>query len=72
MEKKILDWERNVRIVLRSECQHDGLETPISIVTPTSSDEEKVMHMTIEDRLVIITCLMLLAMELRLQKHVCS
>ena len=36
-----LDWERNLRIVLRSEGREDVLTTPIPIITDTSSDEEK-------------------------------
>ncbi|XP_047326464.1 uncharacterized protein LOC124930144 [Impatiens glandulifera] len=36
-----LDWERNLRIILRSEGREDALATPIPMVTETSSDEEK-------------------------------
>ena len=36
-----LDWERNLRIILRSEGCEDVLATPVPTVTNTSSDEEK-------------------------------
>ncbi|XP_057247464.1 uncharacterized protein LOC130589864 [Beta vulgaris subsp. vulgaris] len=67
-----LDWERNLRIVLRSEGREDVLETPIPVLTTTSTDAEKEAHKAVAERSVIVTCLMLAAMEPSLQKRFAS
>ncbi|XP_047312496.1 uncharacterized protein LOC124915775 [Impatiens glandulifera] len=64
-----LDWERNLRIILRSEGPEDALATPIPIVTETSSDEKKANTIRLKNEALPITCLKLAAMELELQKR---
>ncbi|XP_047320711.1 uncharacterized protein LOC124924762 [Impatiens glandulifera] len=64
-----LDWERNIRIILRSEGREDALATPIPMVIETSSDEEKVNIIWLENEVLPVTCLMLSAMEPELQKR---
>ena len=64
-----LDWERNLRIVLRSEGREDVLTTPIPTITDTSSDEEKDREMELRSYSLPVTCLMLAAMEPDLQKR---
>ena len=64
-----LDWERNLRIVLRSEGREDVLTTPIPIITDTSSDEEKDREMELRSDSLPLTCLMLVGMEPGLQKR---
>ena len=64
-----LDWERNLRIVLRSEGRENVLATPIPVLTATSSDEEKAEEKKVRDESLPLTCLMLAAMEPALQKR---
>ncbi|KAB5521242.1 hypothetical protein DKX38_025561 [Salix brachista] len=63
-----LDWERNLRIILRSEGREDVLATPVPTVTNTSSDEEKATATRVKSEALPVTCLMLAAMEPDLQK----
>ncbi|XP_047327062.1 uncharacterized protein LOC124930752 [Impatiens glandulifera] len=67
-----LDWERNLRIILRSEGREDVLTTPIPKVTDTSSDEEKATATQLKTEALPVTCLMLAAMEPDLQKRFLS
>ena len=53
-----LDWERNLRIVLRSEEREDVLSTPIPVITDTSSDEEKANEEKLRSESLPVTCLM--------------
>lgn len=64
-----LDWERNLRIILRSEGREDVLATPVPTVTNTSSDEEKATATRVKSEALPVTCLMLAAMEPDLQKR---
>ncbi|KAJ6364266.1 hypothetical protein OIU76_029248 [Salix suchowensis] len=64
-----LDWERNLRIILRSEGREDVLTTPVPTVTNTSSDEEKARATRVKSEALPVTCLMLAAMEPDLQKR---
>ncbi|KAF9669037.1 hypothetical protein SADUNF_Sadunf14G0066200 [Salix dunnii] len=64
-----LDWERNLRIILRSEGREDILATPVPTVTNTSSDEEKAIATRVKSEALPVTCLMLAAMEPDLQKR---
>lgn len=66
--KNFLDWERNLRIILRSEGREDVLVTPIPTVTNTSSDEEKATTTRVRSEALPITCLMLDVVEPDLQK----
>ncbi|XP_047327084.1 uncharacterized protein LOC124930771 [Impatiens glandulifera] len=68
-ETNFLDWERNLRIILRSEGREDILTTPIPTVTGTSSDEEKATSTRVKTEALPVTCLMLAAMEPELQKR---
>src|SRR6185295_2778537 len=63
-----IDWERYLRIVLRSEGREDVLETPIPILIDASTNEEKATEKEIRAKSVTVTCLMLAAMEPGLQK----
>ena len=68
-EKNFLDWERNLRIVLRFEGREDVFKTPVPTLTANSTDEEKATHKAISDRSVIFTCLMSASMDSSLQKR---
>lgn len=70
--KNFLDLERNLRNVVISKGKEDALETPIPIATFTSTDEDKSVCKTIEDRSVVVTRLMLTTMDPSLQKHFTS
>ncbi|XP_056698355.1 uncharacterized protein [Spinacia oleracea] len=64
-----LDWERNLRIVLRSEGGEDVLETPIPTLSATATDAEKANQKAIKEKSVVVTCLILASMESKLQKR---
>ncbi|XP_047310867.1 uncharacterized protein LOC124914374 [Impatiens glandulifera] len=68
-ETNFLDWEMNLRIILRSEGREDVLTTLIPTVTGTSSDEEKATSTRVKTEALPVTCLMLAAMEPELQKR---
>ncbi|KAL9670760.1 hypothetical protein QQ045_008318 [Rhodiola kirilowii] len=68
-ETNFLDWDRDLRIILRSEGREDVLATPIPSLTDTSSDEEKATEARVKSEALPVTCLMLAAMEPDLQKR---
>ncbi|XP_021732061.1 serpin-Z3-like [Chenopodium quinoa] len=51
-----------------AEGREDVLDTPIPVLTATSSDAEKASQKVVKDKSVFVTCLMLASMEPNLQK----
>ena len=66
-QTNFLDWERNLRIIPKSEGQEDVLEKPIPEIAETASEADKQTHKKIADRSRSVTCLMLAATDLGLQ-----
>ena len=64
-----VDWERNLRIVLRAEGREDVLDTPIPALNIHATEAEQLARKAIEDKSVFVTCLMLASMESNLQKR---
>ncbi|XP_021757422.1 uncharacterized protein LOC110722458 [Chenopodium quinoa] len=64
-----LDWERNLRIVLKSEGMEDVLNTEIPVLAENATQAQKANEKSIRERSVPITCLMLATLETSLQKR---
>ncbi|XP_021767818.1 uncharacterized protein LOC110732208 [Chenopodium quinoa] len=64
-----LDWERNLRIVLKSEGMEDVLNTEIPVLAENATQAQKANEKRIRERSMPITCLMLAMMEPNLQKR---
>ena len=71
--KNFLDWERNLRIVLRSEHKGYVLDEPLPTEEPPvdASHEDHEYYEKFIDDDVEVTCLMLATMSSDLQKAVC-
>ena len=67
--ENFINWERTLRLVLRSEGREDVLETPLHVVTDESTKADKHRAKQTNDRSVPINCLMIAAMEPDLQKR---
>src|SRR5206468_1139068 len=64
-----LDWEKRLRIVLKSTNKESVLDTPIPRITANSKVEEQKQAKSIRMKSVSVTCLMLATMEPNLQKR---
>uniref|UniRef100_A0A803MKM4 BED-type domain-containing protein n=1 Tax=Chenopodium quinoa TaxID=63459 RepID=A0A803MKM4_CHEQI len=67
--ENFINWERTLRLLLKSEGREDVLENPLPVVTDESSDADKHRAKQAYDRSTPITCLMVVAMEPELQRR---
>ena len=61
------NWERMLRLILKSEGREDIIDTPLPVLPKNPTNAQRQRHKEILDRVVPITCLMIAAMEPSLQ-----
>ena len=61
------NWERMLRLILKSEGREDVIDTPLPILPENPTNAQRQRHKEVLDRVVPITCLMIAAMEPSLQ-----